>query len=165
MKWKTLSVALCALLSACAGQSDYHAYLAAQQQMIRDAALAQKPLVRIEAEPGQTVTGLKSIEVYAPTSGQPAMIQQARPNEWVGVLGTGLQVLGVLGGIKYSGEAAVNLTRAVGNTATHGYQYVNPTPVIAPDPVVVQQPAPVIVPPANPVIVPPIIVRPEVVIP
>ena len=51
--------------------------------------------------------------------------------------------------------------------STAGYEYVNPTPVIAPDPVVVEQPAPVIVPPADPVIVTPpdpIIVPPSEVV-
>jgi hypothetical protein len=104
---------------------------------------------------------------------QPAVIQQARPSEWAGVLGNGLQVLGVVAGIKYAGEASANLAREVGGATNHGYQFIQapqanqtvgtgvlgsgsvsdathaPTVVTQPAPVVVEQPTPVIVPPGT----------------
>ena len=109
------------LLSACAS-TDYQAYLAAQQEAIRAAQSAQKPLFELEAEPGQAITGLRAVRVYMPV--QAPILQQARASEWAGVLGTGLQVLGVVAGIKYSGEATSNLATAVGGAANHGYQFV-----------------------------------------
>jgi hypothetical protein len=116
-----LTIIILALVSGCAS-TDYEAYLNAQQAATRDAQAAQKPLVRIVARPGEAITGLSSIEVYTPV--QAPVIQQARPNEWAGVIGTGIQVLGVVAGIKYSGEAASNLAREVGGAANHGYQFV-----------------------------------------
>ena len=120
MKRMTLPL-MCLLLSACAS-TDYEAYLSAQQSAIREAQTNQKPLFELEAEPGLPITGLRAVRVYMPV--QAPVLQQSRPSEWAGVLGTGLQVLGVVAGIKYSGEAAANLAREVGGAASHGYQYV-----------------------------------------
>jgi hypothetical protein len=119
---KRALILLAACLAAGCASTDYRSYLAAQQAVIRDAQIAQKPLFELEAEPGQPITGLKAVRVFMPV--QAPVIAQARPSEWAGVLGTGLQVLGVVAGIKYQGEAAANLATAVGGAANHGYQFV-----------------------------------------
>jgi hypothetical protein len=179
---------LCLLIPACAS-TDYNAYLKAQQAAFE----AQKPVFELEAMPGEAITGLKAIRVYA----QAPAVQQARPSEWAGVLGTGLQVLGIVGGIKYQGEAAANLATAVGGAANHGYRFIQApqanqsvgtgfigrglysdgnSGVIGGGansdsthaPVVVSQPAPVVVEQPRPVVVeqpPPIVVPAQVATP
>jgi uncharacterized lipoprotein YmbA len=162
----------CLLLSACAS-TDYESYLTAQQAVIASTQAAQRPLFELEAEPGQPITGLKAVRVFMPA--QAPVLQQSRPSEWASVLGNGLQILGVVAGIKYQGEAAANLANAVGSAANHGYQFVQspqanqsiggngifgsgamsdsthvPTVVEQPSPIVVEQPAPVIVQPLQP---------------
>jgi hypothetical protein len=114
-------IVLALTLAGCAS-TDYKTYVDAQQATNRAAQAAQKPLVRIVAQPGEAITGLYSIEVHMPA--QAPVIQQARPSEWAGVLGNAVNVLGVVAGIKYSGEAASNLAREVGGAANHGYQFV-----------------------------------------
>jgi hypothetical protein len=108
-------------MAGCAN-TDYKAYLTAQQAAIRDAQVAQKPLFELEAEPGKSITGLKSVRVYMPV--QAPVIQQSRPSEWAGVVGNGLQIAGTVLGIKFAGDAATNLAGAVGSAANHGYQYI-----------------------------------------
>jgi hypothetical protein len=115
------TIILLARVSGCAS-TDYESYLKAQSDAQAGAMAAQKPLVRIVARPGEAITGLSSIEVYTPV--QAPVIQQARASEWAGVLGNAVNVLGVVAGIKYSGEAASNLAREVGGAANHGYQFV-----------------------------------------
>ncbi|MDR3351733.1 MAG: hypothetical protein LBO00_01690 [Zoogloeaceae bacterium] len=122
MKLRYLSILPLALLAGCAGNRDYANYVAAQQAALQTVQAARKPLVRLEAEPGAAITGLRSLEVYMPE--QTPIVQQARPSEWAGVIGTGLQVLGVVAGIKYNGEAAANLATAVGSAANAGYKYI-----------------------------------------
>jgi hypothetical protein len=109
------------LLAGCAS-TDYKSYLSAQQAAIRDAQIAQKPLFELEAEPGQSITGLRAVRVYMPV--QAPAIQQARTSEWAGVIGQGLTIGGTVLGIKYAGDAATNLAGAVGSAANHGYQYI-----------------------------------------
>ncbi len=108
-------------LVGCAS-TDYNAYLAAQSEANRQALEAQKPLIRITAQPGQQITGLASVEVYAPQ--QAPVIQQAKPNEWASVVGQALGVFGTVGGIVAAGNAAVNLSKSVGNAASVGYQHI-----------------------------------------
>lgn len=64
---KTIIVLLVALLTGCASR-DYGEYVKAQSDANRLAVESQKPMVRITAQPGQPITGLASLEVYAPTS-------------------------------------------------------------------------------------------------
>lgn len=160
---------LATLVAGCANTEGYRAYLSAQAQASAAALKAQKPLVRITAQPGQPITGLASIEVFGPAN-LPS-IQQERPNEWAAVAQSGIQVLGLVGGVVAAGRAAENLAGSVGKSANHGYDYTQgpvdnswridnthtPTVVAAPDPVVVTQPAPVVV---QPVVVQPVVVQP-----
>lgn len=118
---KTIIVLLVALLTGCAS-GDYGEYVKAQSDANRLAVESQKPMVRLTAQPGQPITGLASLEVYAPTSAP--VIQQSRPNEWAGVLGQGISVVGSVLGIKYAGEAATSLADSVGRSSNAGYQYI-----------------------------------------
>lgn len=120
MKYLLMFVAL--FLAGCASDKEYGAYIAAQQEANRQAAADQKPLVRLTAQPGQTITGLASLEVYTPTAAP--VIQQARPNEWVGVINTGLAVTGTVLGIHAGGIAAGRLADSVGRAGTAGYAHV-----------------------------------------
>ena len=114
-------IAALLMLNGCAS-SDYGEYVKAQSDANRLAVESQKPMVRITAQPGQPITGLASLEVYAPTAAP--VIQQSRPNEWAGVLGHGIGVAGSVLGIKYAGEAATSLADSVGRSSNAGYQYI-----------------------------------------
>lgn len=103
------------MLAGCASDKEYLAYISAQQEANRQAAADQKPLVRITAQPGQQITGLQSLEIYTPTVAP--TIQQARPNEWVGAVQTGLAVTGTILGIRAGGIAAASLARTVGENS------------------------------------------------
>ena len=109
-------------LAGCASSGDYKQYVAAQSEANKLAVDTQKPLVRLTAQPGQAITGLASLEVYTPTAAP--VIQQARPNEWVGVLGQGLSILGTVASLKVSGDAAIGLADSVGKWSTAGYSSV-----------------------------------------
>lgn len=120
---KMIAVIIVAIiLAGCASDKEYQTYIAAQTEANRQAAADQKPLIRIEAQEGQTITGLKSVEVYTPTAAP--VIQQARPSEWVGVMQTGIGVAGTVLGIRAAGHAAVGLADSVGRAGTTGYQYI-----------------------------------------
>ena len=109
-------------LSGCSTTGDYTAYLAAQAEASKMQMNGQKPLVRITAQPGMSISGLAGIEVYTPLQ-QPA-IQQSRPNEWASVVSQGLGIAGTVAGLKVQGDAAIGLATAVGKAGTHGYQYI-----------------------------------------
>jgi hypothetical protein len=100
-------------LVGCAGDSDMQAYLKAQL----DALDRQKPLVMLEAQPGQTMElkGVKSLVVYAPNGNA----SQIRPleSQWAPVWREALRVAGVVGGIYYGGQALTNLAEAMGKNA------------------------------------------------
>jgi len=113
-----LSVAL----AGCASSNEYAQYLAAQSDANRYAHDLQKPLVRLTAHPGMSITGLASLEVFAPQ--QAPVIQQARPNEWAGVLGQGLSILGTVGSLYVGGRATLGVAKAVAGAGTVGYQYI-----------------------------------------
>ena len=121
MKLLILAGAL-AVLTGCASTSNYDAYLSAQSAANKLAVSEQKPLVRLTAQPGQAITGLAGLEVYMP--GTAPTIQQARPNEWAGVVGQGLSVVGTVLGIKYTGQAAIGLADSVGRSGTAGYAHI-----------------------------------------
>lgn len=118
---KTAIVIGVVALTGCAS-GNYGEYVKAQSDANRLAVESQKPMVRLTAQPGQPITGLASLEVYAPTSAP--VIQQSRPNEWAGVLGHGISVAGSVLGIKYAGEAATSLADSVGRSSNAGYQYI-----------------------------------------
>ena len=154
------AIIVSSMLTGCASTESYGRYLQAQSAAIK----AQKPMLRITATPGQAITGLASIEVYGPGMS----IQQERPSEWAAVASSGLNVLGVVGGIVAAGRASQDLVNAVGglgisssviNTTTdnrtsdrhdiaNAYnQTATPTVVTQPTPVIVTQPAPLVVQP------------------
>ena len=116
-------------------------------------------MLRITAQPGQPITGLASIEVYGPGMS----IQQEKDNEWARVVSSGLQVVGVVGGIVAAGRASEDLVNAVGglgitssvvntdnrtvdtHAITDSYN-ATATPTVV-NPVVVTQPQPLVVQP------------------
>ncbi|AUN95866.1 hypothetical protein [Pseudazoarcus pumilus] len=153
---KAIIVSLCAaMLAACSNSGDFRSYIEAQERLSTLAVQNRKPLVEITAHEGQAITGLQSLKVYAPDAASAPQVQQARPNEWASVADRALGVVGQGLGLKLGGAAAIGIAREVGKAANHGYDYVNPPTVIAPDPVVVPPPDPVIVPTPDPIIVPP----------
>lgn len=166
------AIALLLLMSGCA-TSDYGNYLKAQAEANKQAMTGQKPLLELTAQPGQPITGLASLRVYAPS--QMPVIQQARPNEWAAVVERALGVAGTVGAIHVGGQALTNLAGEVRAAGTAGYAYVQ-APVTTTTmsgtgvlgsgtygidqthtPTIVTQPAPVVVQvPASPVVqVPP----------
>jgi len=168
---KYLALILALSLTGCASSDGYQRYLSAQSAAIK----AQKPMLEIIAEKGQAITGLASIRVYGPGMS----IQQERPNEWAAVVSSGINVLGVVGGIVAAGNASENLVQAVGglgisssvvntdnrtvdtHAITDSYnQTATPTVVTSPAPVIVEQPAPVVIQQPAPVIVQPQVVMP-----
>jgi hypothetical protein len=143
------------VLTGCASTENYNRYLQAQSAAIK----GQKPMLRITAQPGQPITGLASIEVYGPGMS----IQQEKDNEWARVVSSGLQVVGVVGGIVAAGRASEDLVNAVGglgitssvvntdNRTTDRHDIANAynqtaTPTVV-NPVVVTQPQPLVVQP------------------
>jgi hypothetical protein len=100
----------------------YNEYLQAQLEAMRSSQANQRPLVEIEAMPGQDIKGLKSVRVYTPQA--IPQLQQSRPNEWAGVLQSAINVGGTVLGIKFAGDAASNLAKEVGSAANHGYSFV-----------------------------------------
>lgn len=118
----------------------------------------QMPLVELTAQPGQDITGLQSLRVYAPPGGgQAQVVQQYRAPQhpaW----GIAADALRIGLPIYLGGRAAVDLAdtvgRRVGEVARDVTVVEPPAPVIVPgpDPVIVEQPAPIIV---DPVIVQP----------
>jgi hypothetical protein len=159
MKYLALIIALS--LTGCASSDGYQRYLQAQSAAIK----AQKPMLEIIAQKDQPITGLASIRVYGPGMS----IQQERPSEWAQVATSGLQVLGVVGGIVAAGQASANLVESVGglgisssvtntdnrtvdnHSITNSYNPADsthaPTVVTQPAPLVVTQPAPLVVVP------------------
>ena len=122
---KTLSlIALAALALAGCAANDYKQYLDAQTNL---AKAGTKPLLVLEAQPGQSITGLKRLEVNAPS--QAGMATLAPPkSEWAGVVrDVGVAAIGgyvgvattglIVGGVKHLGD---NIERS----GTAGYPYV-----------------------------------------
>lgn len=117
MKLTALAVALC--LTGCANQ-EYIAYAAAHAEQPQ----TQQPLVQIKAQPGQQITGLESITVYAPNNQQGPNIAPPPPNVWARVLETGLGVVGTVAGYHYGGKAAIGIANAIKDGAVAGYSHV-----------------------------------------
>ncbi|WP_374353734.1 hypothetical protein [Chitinimonas sp.] len=114
-------------LTGCASHApdpNYAAYLAAQTKL---ASLEQKPLVEIKALPGQTISGLAGVTVYAPQGGAPASqiaAPAAQADPWAGVASAALGVLGSVGSNAIMGKAAVGIAGALRDAGTAGYRYV-----------------------------------------
>jgi hypothetical protein len=108
----TRHIIACLLLTGCASDASYIAYLEAQRAATASAYAQQKPLIRIMAHEGREITGLAGIEVNLPV--ESPRVEQQRPSEWAGVVQTGLGVFGAVGGIFASGKAAKDLAVAVG---------------------------------------------------
>lgn len=159
--WTLLIVLFAGFLTGCASTESYGRYLSAQSAAIK----AQKPMLRITAQPGQPITGLSSIEVYGPGMS----IQQERPSEWAAVATSGINMIGVVGGIAAMGQASRQLADSVGAVAGNGpvttttdnrtwttdthavtgsYNPIDSThaPTVV-NPVIVTQPAPIVVQP------------------
>lgn len=151
---KLLLLFAMALLAGCATDGDYRDYLTAQHRAIEMSLAQQKPLVELVAQPGQQITGLQALRVYAPA--EVPVVQQARPNEWAAVVERAIGVGGTVLGLKISTDGSRDLVGAVGVAVGQGYQYINPTPVVAPDPIVVR---PEVVPAPAPVVVQPEVVQ------
>lgn len=180
---KTIIALIVAItLTACASDKDYQTYIAAQQQANTQAAADQKPLVRLTAQPGQTITGLASLEVFTPTA--TPVIQQAQQSGWIGVAQTAVGVTGTVLGIRAAGQAAVGIADSVGRAGTAGYAHIQAPGAVTTNtmtgstgtlgsgsydathtPTVVVQPAPAQIPAGEVVVVNPAVVNPVVVNP
>lgn len=147
------------MFTGCASTESYGRYLQAQSAAIK----AQKPMLRITAQPGQAIS-FGTLEVYGPGMS----IQQERPSEWAAVATSGLNVLGVVGGIVAAGQASQDLVNAVGglgitssvvntDNRTWDTHAITDSYNATAKPTVVTQPAAQIV---NPVIVNPVVVQP-----
>lgn len=107
-----IALSVASVMTGCASPESYGRYLAAQSAAIK----SQKPMLRITAQAGQPITGLSSIEVYGPGMA----IQQERPSEWAAVATSGLNMIGVVGGIAAMGQASRQLVDSVGAVAGSG---------------------------------------------
>lgn len=120
---KTALALLAAIaLAGCASDKDYQTYIAAQQAANTQAAQDQKPLVRLTAQPGQTITGLASLEVFTPQAAP--VIQQAQQSGWIGVAHAAVSGSAMVLGGYVAGQAAVGLADSVGRAGTAGYAHV-----------------------------------------
>lgn len=153
------------MVTGCASTESYGRYLQAQSAAIK----AQKPMLKITAQQGQAITGLASIEVYGPGMA----IQQEKDNEWARVVTSGLQVVGVVGGIVAAGNASANLvdsvaglgiTSSVSNITTDNRTWdthaITDSYNQTAKPTIVTQPAPAQIPAGEVVVVQPVVVQP-----
>ena len=153
------------MVIGCASTESYGRYLQAQSAAIK----AQKPMLKITAQQGQAITGLASIEVY----GQGMAIQQEKDNEWARVVTSGLQVVGVVGGIVAAGQASQDLVSAVGglgitssvsnintDNRTYDTHAITDSYNATAKPTVVTQPDPVQIPAGEVVVVQPQVAQP-----
>tara|TARA_R110002110_G_scaffold415835_1_gene657207 strand:+ start:26961 stop:27494 length:534 start_codon:yes stop_codon:yes gene_type:complete len=164
MKSILIAVAIAMAVTACASNPS------AEQAYYQAAAAEQgRPLVELVAEPGQAITGLQSLRVYAPQTGGGVRQYQKQYHPAWGIAASAVQI-GLP--IYLGGKAAVDLADSVGKHVGAVARDVvvveqpDPTIVQTPDPVIVQQPGPVIVQQPPPLVVdqpPPIIVDPVVI--
>jgi|GEM_PF-2765161 len=108
---------MAALLTAgCASGEEKAAYLNAQLEALK----LQKPILELRAQPGQQIElkGVEALLVHAPLGGGNGngLVRQHQ-NEWAPVAREGLGILGVVGGIYFAGEKAVQLAETVGKSA------------------------------------------------
>jgi hypothetical protein len=141
-------------------------------------AQAERPIFKLEAQPGQQITGLQSITVYNPSSQGVQQYRQQHHPAW-SIAATAVQV-GLP--IYLGGQAAIGLSKAVGDRVgavardvvvvdQQSVQVVRPEIVEVPgETQIIQTPTPevIIVEPLPPLIVPspdPIIVNQPVLVP
>lgn len=144
-----LAVLMLALVAGCSNnptaEQAYYQAAAAQQD---------RPMVELVAEPGQAITGLQSLKIYAPNQGGVQQYRKQYHPAW-SILGNALQIgLPVYLGGKAAVDLADTVGRRVGDVARDVTVVEQPAPTIVtqPDPTIVD---PVVVPPVDPVIVPP----------
>ena len=99
------------VLSGCAtsGQQEYY-----EAQL---AAMQQKPLLRIQAEPGQSITGLQSIEVNMPNTGHVQQYVDPRVNLAMSALNF---LSPVLGSWLLARESRLTVSSVASTTASLG---------------------------------------------
>ncbi|MCA1987618.1 MAG: hypothetical protein LDL07_00530 [Desulfarculus sp.] len=106
-------------VSGCATSEEKTAFLNAQLEALK----MQKPLLELRAKAGEQIElrGVESLAVYAPLGGgNGGGLVRQHQNEWAPVAREGLGILGVVGGIYFAGEKAVQLADVVGrNAGTH----------------------------------------------
>ena len=117
MRRTTTFLLLAALLAAgCAGNEEKTAFLSAQLEAMK----LQKPLLELRARPGEQIElrGVEALIIHAPQAGAASI--KPLQSEWAPVAREGLGILGVVGGIYFAGEKAVQLAEVVGRSAgTH----------------------------------------------
>lgn len=107
---------MAALLTAgCASSEEKTAYLNAQLEALK----LQKPILELRAKPGESIElkGVEALLVHAPLGGGAGGQIRQHQNEWAPVAREGLGILGVVGGIYFAGEKAVQLAEVVGKNA------------------------------------------------
>lgn len=167
---KLILLAAIALVVGCASNPS------AEQAYYQAASAEQgRPLVELVAEPGQAITGLQSLRVYAPsTAGGVRQYQKQYHPAW-GIAASAVQI-GLP--IYLGGKAAVDLADSVGKSVGAVARDVvvvdqpapitvdpviveqpapvtQPSPIIVgpPDPIIIEQPAPIVIPPPDPIFV------------
>lgn len=147
-----LILAALAGLAGCSSKEEVLAYYQAQLEAIK----AQPPIVKLKAQPGQQITGLESLEVYAPQPGGGRVAQHEDPG-WK-ALGQGIGAAAAVGGAYVALDGANKIAGTVGAVAGHNTSAPTYAPsgqggVILDSPNAVQNPtateAPVVVPPVN----------------
>lgn len=101
-----VAIMISSLMLGCSTPGAYQSYLQAHAAAVKN----QRPTLEIIAQEGQAITGLKSIRVYGPGIAP----QQEKDNEWAKVVSSGINVVGVVGGIVAAGRASEDLVNAVG---------------------------------------------------
>ncbi len=108
---------LAAVLAAgCASSEEKTAYLNAQLEALK----LQKPILELRAKAGESIElkGVEALLVHAPLDGgNGGGLVRPHQNEWAPVAREGLGILGVVGGIYFAGEKAVQLAEVVGRNA------------------------------------------------
>jgi len=139
-------------LAGCSSKEEVMAYYQAQLEAIK----AQPPIVKLKAQPGQQITGLESLEVYAPQASGGRVAQHEDPG-WK-VLGQGVGAAAAVGGAYVALDGANKIAGTVGAVAGHNTSAPTYAPsgqggVILDSPNAVQNPtateAPVVVPPVT----------------
>lgn len=100
-------------LAGCSSKEEVLAYYQANLEAIK----AQPPIVKLKAQPGQQITGLESLEVYAPQPGGGRVAQHEDPG-WK-VLGQGVGAAAAVGGAYVALDGANKIAGTVGAVAGH----------------------------------------------
>lgn len=164
---KLILLAAIALIVGCANNPS------AEQAYYQAAAAEQgRPLVELIAEPGQAITGLQSLRVYAPQTGGGVRQYQKQYHPAWGIAASAVQIgLPIYLGGKAAVDLADSVGRSVGAVARDVVVVEQPAPTIVdpviveqppanppivvgpPDPIIIEQPAPIVIPPPDPIFV------------